>query len=91
MSLVLRHSSVESPNTSLPPNLRLIRDMELTLPVVNEAGETVRDTCGWHWTLYTTTDMSAEDFEALYVLFKGQLIPCEPALKRAAYQRKTMT
>ena len=29
--------------------------------------------------LYTTKDMPAEQFETLYELFKGQLIPCKVA------------
>ena len=68
---------VTVPNTALPANLRLNRDFELTLPVVNQRGDTVAEACGWHWTLYTTKDMPAEQFEALYELFKTQLSPCK--------------
>lgn len=63
----------------LTPPYKQVQDFELTLPVVNQHGDTVSEACGWHWTLYTTKDMPAEQFETLYELFRGQLIPCKVA------------
>ena len=64
-------------NVKLPSNLRLVRDFELTVPVEDEAGDILPIACGWHWTLYTTKDTSAQEFEAAYDVCKAQLIPCE--------------
>jgi hypothetical protein len=56
-----------SPSVTLPPNLRLVNDIHLKLPLEgNELDDLPTINCGEHWLLYTTIDMPVEEFEAAY-------------------------
>ena len=66
---------VISPSATLPANLSLVNDIHLELPL--EGDDLPKINCGEHWTLYTTTDMSAVEFEAAYSEVVKASIPCK--------------
>ena len=50
------------PNTPLPATLRIVNDTPLNLKLMDETVVC----CGQHWTLYTTVDCSAQEFQGLF-------------------------
>jgi len=67
------------PNTQLPEHMAFANDnmLELKLPVNGVEGDEVV-VCGKHWSLHTTTNRPAADFEVDYDIFEKTLLVCQP-------------
>ncbi|GAX86062.1 hypothetical protein CEUSTIGMA_g13476.t1 [Chlamydomonas eustigma] len=63
-----------SSSVSLPPNLRLLNDIHLLLPLDGDNLQTIN--CGEHWVLYTTADMPVDEFHAYCTDLMKASIPC---------------
>ena len=68
---------VTSPSVHLHPNLCFVNDIHLELKLDGDDQPATK--CGEHWTLYTTADMSTEEFEAAYEKVMKSSIPCNMA------------
>mmetsp|Transcript_34953 Transcript_34953/g.77726 ORF Transcript_34953/g.77726 Transcript_34953/m.77726 type:complete len:359 (-) Transcript_34953:566-1642(-) len=64
---------VTVPGTPLPSFMRFVNDKELMLKLYGDDQEI---TCGQHWTLYTTTEMAASEFEAAFQQLVTSCVPC---------------
>jgi len=65
---------VTMPDTPLPPSMLFVNDKELELKLYAADSKV---TCGQHWTLSTTTDMPASEFEAGFRTLLESCVPCD--------------